>query len=220
MAKSTIIKELANNTIDTTTALKRLKVLLMDLDKPEINEWVNCELNGYNDISKVPSYRRFVGQVMASFIIGRYNMMQYTNTPLPTRNIPDNIKRLIEEVVFSESISAIKQMAGEKMEKIIPPELYGYLKQGTNISSITSAQIDIPQTIPNEIISAVENRILDILVLLEKEFGNLDELDIDTASKSPEELAKISDKIVVIVYNDYSINIGDNNKIKDTEIGL
>lgn len=45
MAKSTIIKELANSKIDTATALKRLKILLLNLDKPELNDWVNCELN-------------------------------------------------------------------------------------------------------------------------------------------------------------------------------
>lgn len=218
MAKSKFIKELANNTIDITTALKRLKVLLIDLDKAEINEWIDCELNGYKDTSKIPSYRKFVGQVKASFIIGRYNMMKYTDTPLPTCNIPDDIKEFIEEVVFSESISAIKLMEGERIGKIIPPEFYSYLTKGTNIDSITSAQIEIPKTTPREVISAVENRILDILILLEKEFGNLDELDLDITNKSPKELETISNKITVIVYNDCSVNIGDNNKIKDSQI--
>ena len=36
MAKSKIIKDLANGAIDTQTALKRTKVLLQDLDNEEV----------------------------------------------------------------------------------------------------------------------------------------------------------------------------------------
>ena len=63
MAKSKIIKELANSSIDTATALKRLKILLLNLNKPELNNWVNSELNGYKNADDVPEYRRFRGKV-------------------------------------------------------------------------------------------------------------------------------------------------------------
>ena len=78
MAKSKIIKELANSSIDTATALKRLKILLLNLNKPELNNWVNSELNGYKNADDVPEYRRFRGKVTANFIIGNaYKMMKY-----------------------------------------------------------------------------------------------------------------------------------------------
>ena len=66
--------------------------------------------------------------------------------------------------------------------------------------------------------SVIENRLLDALLLLEKEFGVLDDLDIDTTAKSPEEIDTIAKKVYVIVYNDKSIHIGDGNKIKDSAI--
>lgn len=47
---------------------------------------------------------------------------------------------------------------------------------------------------------------------------NLDELDIDTESKNEEELKEIIRHIQVIIYNDHSVSIGDNNKIKDSTI--
>ena len=50
------------------------------------------------------------------------------------------------------------------------------------------------------------------------EFGNLDDLDIDTSVKSPEDIQEIAEKVCVIVYNDHSVHIGDGNKIKDTSI--
>ena len=59
---------------------------------------------------------------------------------------------------------------------------------------------------------------MDILFYLEKQFGNLDELDIDTDSKNEEELEEIVKHIQVIIYNDHSVSIGDDNRIKDSTI--
>ena len=41
---------------------------------------------------------------------------------------------------------------------------------------ITSARVIIGEQCISDIFAAVENRLLDVLILLEKEFGNLDEL--------------------------------------------
>lgn len=219
MAKSTIIKELANSKIDTATALKRLKILLLNLDKPELNDWVNCELNGYKDTKTIPPYRRFRGQLNANFVIGNsIRLTKYTNTPLTTVNLPDDIRDAVEEVVFCEAIAAINSMEGQELGKIIPPEFYSYLTKGTNISSITSAKVNINNSAPIEVIAAVENRILEILVLLEKEFGNLDDLDINCDTKTEQELQKVYEQIINIIYVDKSVSIGNDNKINKTDI--
>ena len=60
---------------------------------------------------------------------------------------------------------------------------------------------------------------LDVMLLLEEEFGNLDDLDVDLLSKPQEKIREIEDKIFVIIYEDNSITIGDNNKMKNTSIG-
>ena len=41
MAKSQIIKDLANGTADIQTALKRTKVLLQELNNDKLLQWVN-----------------------------------------------------------------------------------------------------------------------------------------------------------------------------------
>ena len=46
----------------------------------------------------------------------------------------------------------------------------------------------------------------------------MDELDIDLTKKSDYEKEKIIKQIQVIVFNDNSVNIGDGNKIKDSNI--
>lgn len=83
---------------------------------------------------------------------------------------------------------------------------------------ITSARVVIGEHIISNIFSIIESKLLDILMILEKEFGSLDELDIDTTSKSDEEIEDINNRILVLVYNDNSVSIGDGNKMKDTTI--
>ena len=131
----------------------------------------------------------FRGQLNANFVIGNsIRLTKYTNTPLSTVNLPDDIRDAVEEVVFCEAIAAINSMEGQKLGKIILPEFYSYLTKGTNISQITSAKVTINNSAPIELIVAVENRILEILVLLEKEFGNLNDLDINCDTKTEQEL--------------------------------
>lgn len=53
---------------------------------------------------------------------------------------------------------------------------------------------------------------------LEKQFGVLDELDIDVGAKTEAEQNEILEHISTLIYNDNRITIGDNCKIKDTTI--
>lgn len=216
MPKSKIIKELANSTIDTATTLKRLKILLFEFDKPELNEWVNSELNGYKNTNSLPDYRVFQGQVYASFLVG---YMQYTNIALPLMELSDDERNYIRRCPFVQGISAICSFAeNESLKIVIPPELYPTLTGGTNIDSIIEAHVSVPPTAPQEIITAIETKILEILCLLEKEFGILDDLDLDFSSKSSKEIEAVSTKIINIINVDKSISIGDSNKIAKADI--
>lgn len=58
---------------------------------------------------------------------------------------------------------------------------------------------------------------MQFILTLEKEFGNLDELDIDISTKDTAELKEIVNYIQINLY-DNSITIGDNNKIKHSDI--
>ena len=57
MAKSKIIKDLANGEVDTITALKRAKVLVSDLENDGILRWRDYEISGYPEGVAIPSYR-------------------------------------------------------------------------------------------------------------------------------------------------------------------
>ena len=70
MAKSKMIKDLANGSIDLKTALKRTKVLLADFDNEELITWINYELTGYPKTEQLPEYRTTKGTLMGSYFKG------------------------------------------------------------------------------------------------------------------------------------------------------
>ena len=59
------------------------------------------------------------------------------------------------------------------------------------------------------ILSSIRTKLIELFIALDKEFGNLDDLDIDVNEK---DLKKLNN---VIIFQDNSIQIGDNNKLKD-----
>ena len=114
MAKSKIIKELANGSIDTQTALKRTKVLLQELDNDDVLRWINCEIEGYSSGSEVPEYRKISGQLYGSYFKGSMAAhMKYTHVPLPLGKMPDEAKQAILVTDVTQGIEALKRMVSE-----------------------------------------------------------------------------------------------------------
>lgn len=114
MAKSRIIKELANGTIDTQTALKRTKVLLQDLGNDDILQWVNYEVEGYPSGEDVPEYRRLSGQLYGSYFKGSIaNHIKYTNVSLPLGNMPEDARTVLLTCHITQGVEALKGMIEE-----------------------------------------------------------------------------------------------------------
>lgn len=228
MAKSQIIKDLANSKADTQTALKRTKVLLQDLGNDDLLDWVNYEIEGYPDDVNVPDYRVIGGQLYGSYFKGSMaSHIKYNHVPLPLGNMPSEIKKNILTVQIAQGVEALKGMltqgdnkGNNKLTKPIPAEYYPYIAQANDDLGMIIATADVELDMPKilNIFPKVESKLLDILSYLEKQFGNLDDLDIDVDSKSKEELNNIINHIHVLIYNDKSVTVGDNNKIKDSNI--
>ena len=88
MAKSKIIKDLANSNIDTITALKRAKVLFSELGNEKLLNWVNFEISGYPLDADLPSYRIEQGSLMGSYMKGSMaSHMKWTNVSIPLGKI-------------------------------------------------------------------------------------------------------------------------------------
>ena len=108
MAKSQIIKDLANGSIDTQIALKRTKVLLQEFDDERLLEWVNYEIEGYPNDVEVPEYRRISGQSFCSYIKGTMSrFLKYSNVPLSLGNMPENEREIFYYANMRESVGLL-----------------------------------------------------------------------------------------------------------------
>lgn len=227
MAKSKIIKDIANGEVDTITALKRTKVLVSDLNNPEIIKWIDHEISGYPTEATIPSYRKVQGNLVGSYFKGSMaSHMTWKNVSIPLGEMPDDTQKKLLSIEFYDGVESLRKLAqdsqasGNQIGKTIPADFFPAIATYNNdpFMNITSARVVISGHIISNIFSVVESKLLDVLMILEKEFGPLDELDIDTESKSDEEIKDINSRILVLVYNDNSVTMGDGNKIKDSTI--
>ena len=225
MAKSMIIKDIANGTIDTTTALKRAKILFAALENTELLNWVNYEISGYPFEAKLPDYRIERGALKGSYFKGSIaSHMKWNDVSIPLGKMPPDVIDDFLRVPFYDGVNALKQLVDNsdngQLARPIPADMFPYIAKYNNdpYMNIVAARVVVSTHCVTNMFSVIENRLLDALLLLEKEFGVLDDLDIDTTAKSPEEIDTIAKKVYVIVYNDKSIHIGDGNKIKDSAI--
>ena len=153
---------------------------------------------------------------MASYIVGN---MKYSNAPFIISHLDDDIQENLININLYSSISTLEEMKNKgesRIGKPIPPEFYILLQENTN-AHIIEASVNTDLSSINDVISKVRVKILKTLLFLEKEFGNLDELDIDISIKNKEELKNIVQHIHFNLY-DNSIKIGDGNKIKGSNI--
>ena len=222
MAKSKIIKELANREIEILTALTRAKVLLQNVGSAETLDWINYEISGYPFDTEVPEYRKIHGVIKGSYFEGSMmSHMKYSNVPLPLGKMSPEGKEELLTLSLREGIEALSSFLenNKTLYKSIPADFYPIIAAANGNLGMIIQQAVVELHMPKalNIFSVVANKLLDILLLLEKSFGILDELDIDISSKDAAEICEISRQITVIIY-DNSVTIGDNNEIIDSEI--
>lgn len=225
MANSKIIKELMTNKISINDALDRLLLISMELNDKDTIEWIENEKNGYkNDL--VPEYR-----IVKAYFIGDYDIMgaghifHRTNQVLPTLGVPDDLKEKLEHWNVRDSITILcgqKKCYEENKRSGIPvsPENFFMFEQDTNIH-VTTAFIIVPELSIDNILDKVKTKILKILIILEKNFGNLDNFDIDIFDYDENELTNlrkgINETLKGNSINDIYII---NSKINKSNVGV
>ena len=108
--------------------------------------------------------------------------------------------------IKKSSLSPITYAFYEKIirEELIPIQCYS-IKQV------------VPLNILEGLLNTVKMLLMKIFIKLDKTYGSLDELDVDTDSISPEEIANTNTIINEYIFVDNSIKIGDKNQFKDSK---
>lgn len=213
MAKSQIIKELANNAISLEVALNRLYIIASDIGNDELQQWAECELHGYGDNS-LPDYRYAKSTFFQySGINGRF---QVTDAPLPLLEIMKTEDPNTFYLPIHDGISTVESYVNNPNHNQVGRDLTwaaGIVRQRTGIQCYSIKQV-VPVNIFEGVLNTVKMLLMKIFIKLDKTYGCLDDLDINAGSVSAEEAEETKTVINKYIYIDNSISVGDKNKMK------
>lgn len=214
MTRSKIIVELIRDEINVVQAMDILKLLLQDNDNEKINKWLNSEINGYQKGEKIPQYR-IISCTIKGNVVSGYSVISKMNIP-----VQDKFKTLVSQVEVDQGINEILQFSKAEKERedhnlamAIPLDCINAIALVNG--QVTHAYRELSVYAFTNIINSLKPIVLNILLELEKVYGNLDDYYIDLKDKNKKE--QVNNVIVNIIDN--SINIGDHNKIEKSNIG-
>ncbi|MEK6189972.1 MAG: hypothetical protein N2A99_03160 [Carnobacterium alterfunditum] len=219
MARSQLLIDAVSGKETLETMFLRLKVVLSDLESENIMNWVNGELEGYKPDEILPPYRIMKGVITGDYLLN-FNFPR-NNQPVPLGYLisKEEINKL-QMLHIRDGIGTLQSFVNGEKEKH-----YGITLSTEYCSEISIDEIQIagmrvtaPSNRLTGIISQVKTKLVDVIMELEKEFQNLDELDIRTQVKENNSIVQIITHIEKIIY-DNSIDIGDNNKFTKSSIG-
>lgn len=225
MAKSKIIKDLVSDKITINQAMDRLLVICMEIGDANTIQWIKNEKDGY-DGSEIKKYR--ITRVQA---IGDYELISlgqrciYQNRILPTMGVDEDMIKKWNEFFIRWGINSLQEQkkaldSGKFGGIPIPPEMFFMFEKNTNIQ-VTKAFLYVsPQSIGN-ILDRIKMLLIEILVTYEKNFGNLDDFDIDLKDYDVDEIEKFKKVTNSILNgkNSGNIIVINNSKIKNSNIG-
>ncbi|MFJ7665811.1 hypothetical protein ACIQXI_01805 [Lysinibacillus sp. NPDC097195] len=224
MARSNLLKDVVSNSVSLENILLRLKIILSDLEDGSILEWIDGEVSGYKEYDSVPQYRIIEGRAKGTFLVNQ--SAKYTNAlvPLNFTRLPGEYIQEMLTLNVRDGISTIeKNLISENRDQLgrpIPTELCHSIS--TPQLQIVAMDVMYAANDFESIITYVKNKVVDIILTLEKNFSTeaIDTLDIsETIDKSPNIKPELVSVIHNLVYNDRSVEIGDNNKVSRSKIG-
>jgi hypothetical protein len=219
MGRSQLLKDAVSGKESIENILLRLKVILTDLDNENIMNWVNGELEGYKDKEYLPSYRVLKGNITGTYLVNYTT--QYTDHPVPLDFLIS--KEKIEELKVlktSDGIATIQNiLQGGNREgygSVIPTAYCHAIS--TDELQIAGMKVKVASNQLDGIVSRVKSKLVEVIMELEKEFDNLDELDIRSQIEENGAAKQLIYNIENIIY-DKSIKVGDKNKMDRSRIG-
>jgi hypothetical protein len=187
-----------DSSVDLADLLRKCKVLAARLKHAEFSAWVDQELNGYREKAKLPAYRKIKVDSLGYFS-GPFGSTA-KNAPIPPSNIDEKLRHLVTEQGFSESVSALAQLAKgdpKLLQGTWPADLIKYVQHNCPIYPdmvLMSAWRVIPGAAVAAVLSTVRTRILDFVLAIE-------EKEPLAGDVPPGEPAKLAPQAVTNIFN-------------------
>ncbi len=216
-----IINELIDYDKSITSPLLKTKVLASRLQNEPLLNWVSNELKGYYNLESIPDYRKYQANISGTYIIGR---LRYNDQPVPTIGLDKGLEEAIHAMNFTQSISTLETLKGENksgvLEQVFTAELTGLIQQNWRkmknpYLQLVNCKKSISINAVTEVISFVRNNLLDFMLKIDSEFGNITE--IEELRTKQEQITTIMTQTIINTSGDGNIiNTGNKAKISAT----
>ena len=201
-----IRSDLLNQSADLSNTLRKAKVLASIMGVCEFRDWVDHELSGYPNSSRLPDYRKFTPTNLGTFS-GPFQSGA-TNVVLPTISLPDPVKDFAETFEFFDGVAALQVQTSDEHVRRWPQELIFLARDSIKMSGgmvLVDAHQPIPAHVISGILDQVKNKLLDFILGLQEE--NITSDDLMNRTIKPE-----------VARNLFNINIyGDRNIVASGE---
>ncbi|MDE0630641.1 MAG: hypothetical protein OXH73_03975 [Caldilineaceae bacterium] len=211
--------DLVNESASLANTLRKAKILAREINLPEFREWVESELNGYQDVQKIPHYRKFPA-VNLGVTSGPFGRMD-KNVPIPTTHLPVSIKDFAENLILFEGVGELEaQASGNTKQRKWPPELVMLTRSYLGWSGGMEL-IDAYQPIPTHIfvgtLDQIKNRLLDFVLGLQEH--NITPENMKNQTEAKENARKTFNTYIIGNQNTVASGENVNQTIKTVQKG-
>lgn len=206
-----ILEGLTTTSYPLEDILLKLKVLAHKLKNKELTDFVNSELQGYNNDDNVPQYRIYKGVLMGSV---ENAVCRRQNEILITSHLKEYDLADINQCVFTDNVSTLIEYSKTgDLTKVIPREFYNILSLPFgNGYQVTTAYVPVDKAIILGILNAIRDTLLNLMFAIEDQFN---QAELATLFKNPTKEQK--DKANPIINNFFN---SFGNSIQNTKIEL
>jgi hypothetical protein len=178
-----IIELLSDKNGSLTDAMLKTKVLMHKIGHKELAEWVNDELNGYPNGKDVPSYRIIPARLLGDVANAAWRHSKFT---LPIAHLSEKQRKHFTERDLRESIHVLEEFSKKPnghLSYAIQPEFYGAIGEVLDGGWIERAWVQIEITQVMNSLIEVRSRLLDFVLGLQDELGDVQEENMKEAAK-------------------------------------
>jgi hypothetical protein len=227
-----LLSELINSLTDSSRPLadmlRTAKVLASRLSSPGLAEWVTNELGGYKTVDSLPPYRRLPMLTYGDFS-GPFGSF-VNNSAIPYMGFPQKYQEQARVYLEMHGVASIESQvaAGEDLNLEWDPNLTLILRDSVQMSGgmvLTRLHSSVPRTELVGVLDEVRNRLLGLVLDIEKENPMAGSTGETSMEPSPERVQQIINNNIYssggnfaigshdFQQNNYTINEGDTDAL-------
>jgi len=162
---SSLVEELQrdalNRRVRVSDLLRKAKTIAVKLDLPELEKWVESELNGYQSGADVPDYRVIIGQVQGFNPYHGWRPVQFNDTATEQKFTK---RHIVSQVAELECL--VPKSSDGQLQVSLPAEAQHLLRDVTGFDFEFTTAMSASDVVG--ILDAIRNALLDWSLKLEK----------------------------------------------------